>query len=94
MNLWINKYFNPVDRKPVDEMLATFRKVRNLRQKPAHKVDENSFDQEIIKKQREIVLSAYSAVRMLRLIFANHPLVQTTPPEIGEQLLKGEIWHI
>ena len=91
---WINHFFRPSDEKPVNDIFATFRKVRRLRQKPAHKIDENSFDQEIIKKQREIILSAYSALRMLRLIFANHPLVQTNPPEIGEQLLKGEIWHI
>lgn len=91
---WINKYFNPVDRKPVDEMLATFRKVRNLRQKPAHKVSTDTFDQEHFRKQRDIVVRSYDSIRTLRLILANHPAVKKKPPEIGEHLAKGEIWDI
>ena len=75
-------------------MMSTFRKVRELRQKPAHKIDSNLFDQAIFKKQRDIVVSAYDAVRTLRLILTNHPSVKANPPEIGERLFKGEIWDI
>jgi hypothetical protein len=91
---WIYKYFTPAEEQPVKDMLSTFRKVRKLRQKPAHKVESDTFDQAIFKKQRDIVINAYVAVRMLRLILANHPKVRANPPDISEQLSKGEIWDI
>jgi hypothetical protein len=91
---WINKYFRPADKKTIDDMLATFRKVRNLRQKPAHKVNTDTFDQEHFRRQREIVVNSYDAVRTLRLILANHPAVKANPPDINDYLFKGEIWHI
>ncbi len=75
-------------------MIKTFRKVRELRQKPAHKVNANAFDQELFKQQRNIVINAYDAVRTLRLILANHPKVKKNPPKISERLYKGEIWNI
>jgi hypothetical protein len=91
---WVNKYFRPADRKPIDDMVAIFRKVRDLRQKPAHKVNADVFDQEYFRKQREIVVNAYDAVRTLRLILANHPAVKANPPHISDHLFKGEIWDI
>ena len=94
LELWVNKYFKPVDRKPIDEMLATFRKVRSLRQKPAHKISKDSFSQDIFRKQREIIIKAYEAVRTMRLILANHPFVRADPPQICKYLREGKIWDI
>ncbi|MCK4983859.1 MAG: hypothetical protein KAS17_13100 [Victivallaceae bacterium] len=91
---WVNKYFTPRDRTSVDEMLATFREVRSLRQKPAHKVNTDSFNQNIFRKQREIIIKAYDAVRTLRLILANHPAVKKSPPQISKYLYEGKIWDI
>lgn len=78
---WVNKYFHPADPTPIEDMMKTFRKVRQLRQRPAHKVNADSFDQELFKKQREIVVKAYDSVRTLRLILANHPRVKANPPK-------------
>ena len=94
LECWVNKYFKPVDRTPIDEMLSTFRKVRSLRQKPAHKVNTDSFNQDHFRKQREIVVCAYDAIRTLRQILANHPAVKLNPPLINDHLYKGEIWDI
>ncbi len=91
---WINRYFRTPDRSPIDEMISTFKMVRKLRQKPAHKVSPDRFDQDIFKKQREVVISAYGAVRTLRLILANHPRVIANPVEIPDWLFNGEIWDI
>jgi hypothetical protein len=55
------------------EMLITFRKVRKLRQRPAHAADDNRFDQQFFAEQRDLAIEAYSAIRTLRLILANHP---------------------
>ncbi len=91
---WIDRYFQPQDRGPINEMKAAFKKVRKLRQKPAHSIQEDVFDQKYIREQRELILDAYGAIRTLRLILANHPKVKANPPDINEQLWNGEIWSV
>ncbi len=61
-----------------------------MRMKPAHKVEEDNFEQEYFKKQRELMVEAYSAIRTLRLILANYP--RTKSYKVPEWLFKGEIW--
>ncbi|EJL6785753.1 TPA: AAA family ATPase [Vibrio parahaemolyticus] len=91
---WIDKFYQTPDPEHVDNMLAAFRKVRKLRQKPAHKVNIDSFDQKLFKEQRKIIIKAYDAVRTLRLMLSNHPAVRVNPPEINDRLYKGDIWDI
>lgn len=91
---WLRKYFRPADPTPLEKMLEAFRKVRQLRQKPAHAVDEDRFDQKYFKEQRQLMLDGYGALRTLRLVLANHPKVRAKPPEIGKHLIEGEIWDI
>lgn len=87
---WVDIKVRLSDPKPKDDMIEIFRKIRSMRMKPAHEVDEDIFEQEYFKKQRESIKEAYSAIRTLRLIFANHP--KTKNHEIPEWLCKGEIW--
>ncbi len=89
---WVNHYFDAQDSEPLVRMLVAFKKVRKLRQKPAHSIRENEFDQRYFHDQRSLVMDAYDAVRTLRLILANHPNVRANPPEIHEFLLEGKIW--
>lgn len=91
---WLRKYFCPADPKSLESMFTAFRKVRRLRQKPAHAVDEDIFNLDYFKDQRKIMIDAYSALRKLRLVLANYPKVRSNPPEIQEHLAKGEIWDI
>ena len=91
---WIDQYFRPADDGPINDMKAAFRKVRKLRQKPAHSVQEDVFDQKYLKDQRKLMLDAYGAVRTLRQILASHPRVKADPPDINEQLWRGEIWSM
>jgi hypothetical protein len=70
---WLTQKFRTTDTKPVEETFETFRKVRKLRQEPAHAISDDAFDQAFFKLQREIVIGAYKAVKIIRLVFANHP---------------------
>jgi hypothetical protein len=87
---WLGIKFKTPDPKPIDEMIQTFLKIRKMRMKPAHKVDEDRFEQEYLKEQRRLMIEAYSAIRTLRLIFADHP--KTKIYAVPEWLFKGEIW--
>jgi hypothetical protein len=70
---WFEKYFEFEDRKPFDEMVSSFKNVRKLRMKPAHCPVDNEFDQKFFKEQRELVIKAYSAVKLIRMIINGHP---------------------
>lgn len=91
---WVHHYFRPADLQPLDEMITTFRKVRSFRQKPAHSIREDVFDQKYFREQRSLVMDAYNAIRTIRLILANHPKVKANPPEIDEFLYEGRIWTV
>ena len=87
---WVGKKVQLSDPKPFDEAIATVKEVRKLRQRPAHALDDNRFDSELFKEQRELIFRAYTAVRIFRLLFANHPSARSYP--VPEELVNGEIW--
>lgn len=87
---WLRNSFRVQDKRPLEEMIDTFKKIRKMRQKPAHKIDENRFDQMYFKEQRDLILKAYEAIRLLRLVFANHPNARGI--EVPDLLFRGEIW--
>jgi len=91
---WVRKYFRTNDWKPWDDAIKVFKKVRKLRQEPAHAVNEDEFDQKYFKEQRELIVQAYDGIRTIRLMFANHPLVKKANIEIPAELFEGKIWDI
>jgi len=74
----------------VENMIKTFRKIRRLRQKPVHKVNDNIFDPQYFQQQREILVEAYGAIRLIRLILVNHPLLRDY--KVPDWLYDGKIW--
>jgi len=91
---WIHKFFRLADLSEWNEAIASLKKVRKLRQQPAHEINEDVFDQKYFKDQRELILNAYNGVRTIRLIFANHPKVKVADIGIPDWLQEGKIWHI
>ncbi len=87
---WVRKKVRLNDPKPFDDAIATLKEVRKLRQRPAHSLDDNRFDRGLFKEQRELMMRAYEAVRMVRLLFANHPAAKTCP--VPKELFNGDIW--
>jgi len=87
---WIAKNFIPRDPAPLKTMIATLKEIRKLRQRPAHALDDNRFDQAIFREQRELAVRAYEAVRLVRQLFANHPRARSH--QVPKQLFEGRIW--
>jgi hypothetical protein len=88
---WVRKFFSIDHWEPWDEAIDTIKEVRNLRQKPAHAVVENEFDQQYLEKQRELMIEAYDALRALRKILEIHQSVGETL-DVPDYLRKGKIW--
>ena len=71
-------------------MFANFRTVRKVRQKPAHKVEDNEFDQKYVAEQRELINKAFDAVQTLRMVLENHPAAHKH--EVPDYLREAKVW--
>lgn len=90
---WIRKYFDTDDNWALwEKSMGSLKKIREKRQKPAHAINENIFDQCYFKEQRELIIGAYSAIKTLRLLLENHPKVEAANIEVPTCLRDGRIW--
>jgi hypothetical protein len=89
---WVEARFKPKDQAPMDEMFATFREIRKLRNKPSHTPTEDEFSSDIAADQRTLMKRAYGAIHLLRLILANHPGAEQVT--VDKHLADGRIWTI
>lgn len=87
---WLARTVRLDEPRAADELIATFKKIRAMRQRPAHAVQEDVFDQEYFKRQRRLIIEAYSAMRTLRLILALHPAAREYA--VPDWLESGKIW--
>ncbi|MBL7155068.1 MAG: AAA family ATPase [Candidatus Portnoybacteria bacterium] len=89
LEIWVNKKIRFSDHDPKNEMFKTFREVRSLRSKPAHSLFRNDWDLKFFERQKELVKKAYTAIRILRLILANHTLAKSV--KVPDWLFEGRI---
>lgn len=89
LEIWINKTVRFSDHGRKDEMLKIFREIRSHRSKPAHSHSKNQWNLKFYEDQKKLIKQAYTAIRTLRLILANHNLAKSV--EVPEWLFKGEI---
>lgn len=92
LQYWLTDNFETDDRSHLEEMLLTLRHVRVLRQKPAHAIKEDDFDQKYVHDQREMMIAVYRALKTLRLVFALHP--KASGVKVSRHLMEGLIWSI
>ncbi len=56
----------------IDAIVSPIRKIRDLRQKPAHKFQENQFSLEFHRKRRELLEDVLSSLSCFRVVLARH----------------------
>ena len=88
---WMRESFRTDDWQSWDMAIKAFKNVRKMRQKPAHDIDRDVFDQKYFKEQRELMIGTYNGMRILRMIFENHPMVRSSDIRIPEYLREGKI---
>jgi hypothetical protein len=87
---WLKRDFKVTDFDPIRNMLSIMRKdVRETRSRSSHEEIKNITNNNYFDKQRILINRAYEAVRMLRLILANHPKASSV--EVSSWLLEGKI---
>jgi len=77
---YLEKYWKFPDPKPKEDMIKTFKDIRRMRQEPAHKIVDDTYDPNYFQKQHEIMNRIYGAIRILRLILKNHPKAHSYKP--------------
>ena len=91
---WMRENWRTSDWTPWEKTMSSFKLLRKLRQQPAHSIKEDVFEEEYFKRQRQLIIDVYKAVRNIRLMFANHPRVKTVGIDVPDWLFKGHIWDI
>lgn len=87
MSEWLKQ--NISTNEDIDKLIINpLKSIRKIRQVPAHEIYSNQYDKLLYKKQNEIILETYKAIRSIRLFFANYPENQDI--EIPEYLITGE----
>lgn len=87
---WLGKFFKPAENGPMEQMFGDFRAVRKERMKPAHKVEENVFDQQYVRLQRELINKGYCAVHTLRMVLENHPKARGY--DVPDYIRVAKVW--
>ena len=87
---WMESNFKTTDHEAVAKIFINMRAVRKARQKPAHMIEENDFDQKYVFEQRELIIKAFYSVRMLRMAFEKYPLARNY--EVPDYLREGKVW--
>jgi hypothetical protein len=69
-------------------IIKPLRNIRSIRQKPAHELTSNEYDVRLYQKQIDLMEETYTAIRAIRLFFANHPLAKDV--KVPEYLVSGK----
>lgn len=70
---WLRRYYKAKNVEIFDEIFMPLRKIRKLRNKPAHSVIDDDYDLGIHKKQNELIRDIFESLSSIRLVFQNHP---------------------
>ncbi len=63
---WLETFYSGSE---VNEIVSTLRRIRRLRNKPAHTLPANVYEPELRETQRKLMNEAHEAIRLIRMIF-------------------------
>lgn len=89
---WLAKCFRTSDSQPLVEAITTLKKIRKLRQEPAHSIREDEHDESLFESQRQLFVDAYFVLKTLRLAIQNHPRAKPALASMDKRVKEGEIW--
>ena len=73
---WLLGRFSAKEPDLVAAIFDGFRKIRKERQKPAHVLQADVFDETYYQAQRDLLSAGHYALRLLRTAFQSHPAVR------------------
>lgn len=77
-----------IKNQDIDSLvIKDLKHLRKIRQKPAHQLYTNSYDEDFFDKQNSLVNSTYKSLRNIRLLITNHPYAKNI--KIPKELYEG-----
>ena len=70
---WLLDKYKVDEKDLIKKLIKPLKKIRDERQSPAHRINENVYDKIYIEKQKELMQETYFTMRTLRQIFERHP---------------------
>ncbi len=70
---WLINKYNVDEQDLIKKLIKPLKTIRNERQSPAHRINENVYDKIYIEKQKKLMQEAYFTMKTLRQIFERHP---------------------
>lgn len=86
---WLINYLK-VKQDEIIDLITVLKNIRELRQKPAHKIDDNLFDQHYFHNQRELIEDSFVALKSLRHILQKDPRAKGY--NIPEYIENCKVW--
>jgi hypothetical protein len=81
---WLGELYRKLDTKDMsDEVVSSLKRIRKLRQEPAHAIKDDEYDLDIPHQQDDLVLGVLKSLTLLRRLLMSHPAAQNQyrPPE-------------
>ena len=90
---WLHKYYHgPNGENLAKDVLESLQLIRNERNNPAHRLDEDRFDRSLIDRHRKTIEDVYNSLSTLRMIFASHPKAKAY--QSPEHLVRENVMHV
>jgi hypothetical protein len=75
---WLSTFYRTADGQNIAaEVLTPLKAIRTLRQRPAHRLTEDAYDEELSGQQDALVGNLVRGLTKLRLILSSHPLARS-----------------
>jgi len=88
---WLRENIRVADDAVFDDIMTPLKEIRKARQPSAHAVLDDEYDEKYYEMQDDMILKAYKSLRLIRLLFANHPLVDSKC--VPDWVYEGRIGH-
>jgi len=96
--LMLDEWIRSLMRFPDDtgwiNSISAFKEVRKQRQNPAHKIEEDIYDQRYFKLQEEIIDKVWAGLNYLRIILQQHPNCNEEKLDIPEWQRENYIYSM
>ena len=76
----------------IEKRINVLWEVRRLRQRPVHSLDDNEFDQDLFRQQRELVDRSHGALMTIRIMLESHPVVKESGISIPDFLKEENVF--
>jgi len=73
---WVKNNFNLSDDREWEKVIKVLKDIRRFRQSPAHRINEDDFDQKYIIDQRKLLIRTKSAINAIRNLLSTMPDVE------------------